>query len=99
MCIMSEKKGITMSPEMERRGIEGPPDLFRPRPLKDAVHEFKVEFILGVLKTTGGVQKAAAEILEIQRRLMRAARHLDAGVAIMHADHSTIALPPRLRIF
>ncbi|MDH4070787.1 MAG: hypothetical protein OEV30_10205, partial [Ignavibacteria bacterium] len=37
-----------------------------PRPLKDAVHEFKVEFILGVLKTTGGVQKAAAEILEIQ---------------------------------
>ena len=41
--------------------------LFRPRPLKQAVNDFKKAFIGRVLESTGGNQTQAAKILGIQR--------------------------------
>jgi len=41
--------------------------LFRPRPMHDAINEFKKQFMKNVLESTGGNQTEAARILEIQR--------------------------------
>ncbi|NIV71635.1 AAA domain-containing protein [Candidatus Saccharibacteria bacterium] len=42
-------------------------ELFKPRYLQDALNEFKREYISQILQQTGGNQKQAAEILNIQR--------------------------------
>lgn len=39
---------------------------FRPRPLKDALNELKREYVSRVMEYTGGSQKEAAKILQIQ---------------------------------
>jgi DNA-binding NtrC family response regulator len=45
----------------------GGPRLFQPRPLKEAVDDFKKEYIRKVLDTTGDSQTKAAKILQIGR--------------------------------
>ena len=42
-------------------------DLFQPRPLQDAVNDFKKRYLEQVLTAAGGVQSKAAAILDIQR--------------------------------
>lgn len=86
-----------MSANTEQSPVEPQGDLFRPGPLKDAVHEFKIEFILGVLKTTGGIQKTAAEILEIQptylSRLLSQLRSSHTGQVARKDPHLSESTP------
>lgn len=42
-------------------------DIYRPRPLQDALNDYKREYIECILKETDGNQTEAAKILEIQR--------------------------------
>jgi DNA-binding NtrC family response regulator len=47
--------------------LDGGDELFRPRPLQQAVSEFKATYIRQLLKQTGKNQSKAAEVLKIQR--------------------------------
>ena len=42
-------------------------DLFNPRPLQEAINEFKKRYIIELLQQTGGNQTEAARVLDIQR--------------------------------
>ena len=54
-------------PFLQESAPEPESALFRPRPLKQAVNDFKKIFIERVLESTGGNQTQAAKILGIQR--------------------------------